>query len=154
MRTVILVDTCIFLNVLDVPAFNQDRDATLTKLGQLARSDANLLLPFAAIVETGNHIAQLADGNQRRVYALKFVRQVQAAIAGEAPWTPTQSVDTETVGSWLNEFPDHAMRGIGLGDLSIIKEWEAACKRHPNYRVYIWSLDGGLTGYDRAARII
>jgi hypothetical protein len=154
MRTVILVDTCIFLNVLDVPAFNQHRNGVLGELGRLTLLDVNLLLPFAAIVETGNHIAQLADGNLRRAYAAKFVQQVQAAIAGDAPWTPTQSVDTETVGSWLNEFPDHAMRGVGIGDLSIIKEWETACVRHPNYRVYIWSLDGGLIGFDRAAMII
>jgi len=154
MRTVILVDTCIFLNVLNVPAFNQHRKQILDELTRLTNLSVNLLLPFAAIVETGNHIAQLSDGNLRRSFAQQFVQQVQSAIAGEAPWTPTQSVDTETVGSWLGQFPDYAMREIGIGDLSIIKEWESACTRHPNYRVYIWSLDGGLMGYDRQPAII
>lgn len=36
-----------------------------------------------------------------------------------------------------------------MGDLSIIKAWEAARTRHPNRRVRIWSLDGDLQSYDR-----
>lgn len=50
---------------------------------------------------------------------------------------------------WLNQFPDHAMRGIGLGDLSIIELFELECRRHQNRRVYIWSYDEDLQGYDR-----
>lgn len=50
---------------------------------------------------------------------------------------------------WLSQFPDHAMRGIGLGDLSIIELFELECRRHQNRRVYIWSYDEDLQGYDR-----
>jgi len=40
------------------------------------------------------------------------------------------------------------MRTVGMGDLSIIKEWEEAKKRTPYLRVFIWSLDNDLRGYD------
>lgn len=35
-----------------------------------------------------------------------------------------------------------------MGDISIIKEWEKAIKRTPYLRVFIWSLDKHLMGYD------
>ena len=36
-----------------------------------------------------------------------------------------------------------------MSDLSIIEAWKAACTRHPNWRVRVWSFDGDLQGYDR-----
>ena len=155
MSHVALVDTCVFLNVLDVPGFNQQRREILTDLSAFVASQSiNLLLPFAAMLETGNHIAHVSDGGLRRKFAGLFVQQVQAALSGDAPWTPTQTVDLSEWANWLAEYPDRAMAKMGLGDLSIIKEWEAACARHPNYRVRIWSIDGHLTGYDRPAQRI
>jgi hypothetical protein len=38
-----------------------------------------------------------------------------------------------------------------MGDLSMIKEWERQCELHRARRVFIWSLDGHLAGYDRKA---
>jgi len=40
------------------------------------------------------------------------------------------------------------MRGAGMGDLSIIKEWEKFKRKVPDRRVFIWSLDSDLQGYD------
>ena len=62
MSGIVIVDTSVFLNVLDVPGFNQDREADLARFRELIEAGANLLLPIAAIFEAGNHIAQLADG--------------------------------------------------------------------------------------------
>lgn len=150
MRTIYLVDTTIFLNVLDIPGFNQDKGDIINRLGQLFRdSSVNLLLPMAAIIETGNHIAHLPSGGNRRRFAQKYVDQVKLALLGEAPWTLTQNLQFSEMIQWIDEFPDHAMRKVGMGDLTIIKEWELACGRHPNDNVTIWSLDAGLQGYDR-----
>ncbi|MBF0129271.1 MAG: hypothetical protein HQL33_04705 [Alphaproteobacteria bacterium] len=149
--SVIIVDTSIFLNVLDVPAFNQNRSAVYGEFKNLlADQNISLLLPMAAVIETGNHIAQVADGGLRRLSARRFTEQVKAAMCGDAPWRTTQVPGSEAIEEWLDEFPDHAMRGIGMGDLSIIKEWEACCRRHPRHRVRIWSLDNAMAGYDRA----
>jgi len=151
MPSVVLVDTNIFLNALNVPAFNQAHQQVLADLEQyLADESTTLLLPMAVIFEGGNHVAQLADGNQRRRFARIFADQVRKALDGDAPWRPTQIPDMTEIADWLDVFPDHAMRGLGMGDLSIVKAWEAACTRHPNYHVKIWSLDSGLRAYDRA----
>lgn len=112
----------------------------------------NLLLPFATIIESGNHIAQLADGRHRRRFAQAFKEQVNKAIKGTAPWTPTQPLGIHDLIDLLDKFPDDAMRGVGLGDLSIIHEWKSACERHPSHRVRIWSLDRHLDAYDREVR--
>ena len=150
MSAVVIVDTSVLLNVLDVPAFNQDRTAILEEFYDLVDADASFLLPMAAIFETGNHIARLADGGQRRRYAAKFCQEIGKALDGGAPWRPIQFPDSGRFAAWLDGFPDHAMRGQSMVDLSIIKEWEATCARHPGLRVRIWSLDGALQGYDRA----
>ena len=111
-----------------------------------------LLLPVAAIVETGNHVARNRDGNVRRATAVKFVRMVKQAIEGETPFTPTPFLEPAGLLQWLDEFPQFAMEGMGLGDLSIVKEWEAQCRRFPGRRVFIWSLDRHLASYDNSLR--
>jgi hypothetical protein len=155
MRAVVIVDTSVFMNVLDVPGFNQDREAVLNDLETLIQQKTNnLLLPFATIVEAGNHIAHLAGGGRRREFATAFIAQVKAALAGEAPWTPTQPLEGPELSLLLDRFPNFAMQGIGIADLTIVKDWEDACARHPSYRVRVWSLDDHLSAYDRAGAAI
>lgn len=148
MKAVAIVDTSIFCNVLDIPHMNSERTQVIQELTNLLEKDTNLLLPMAAVYETGNHIAQLSDGGNRRRFAEFFIAEVKKAIIGESPWQVMQLPNMEEVGEWLSNFPDSAMRGAGMGDLSIIKEWEKMHKRTPNYRVFIWSLDTDLQGYD------
>lgn len=149
MSAIVLVDTSVLLNVLDVPGRNQDRPDVIGVLSRYIEAGAHLLLPMAAIVETGNHIAHVSDGSQRRSTAHRFVAEIRKALSGEAPWRPMQFPFNEQVLEWLSHFPDFATRGIGFGDLSIVKEWEATCAKNPMSRVLIWSLDGDLQGYER-----
>ena len=149
MPPIVIVDTSVLLNVLDVPGFNQDRDAVLDRFGELVDDGANLLLPMGAVFETGNHIAHLPDGQQRRQCAGVLRDRVRQALDGQAPWAPLQFPDARQLADWLDSFPDAAMTGLGMVDLSIKKEWERACSRHPHHRVSFWALDQHLTGYDR-----
>lgn len=148
MKGVAIVDTSIFCNVLDIPHMNSERNQVLQELKDLLEESTNLLLPMAAVYETGNHIAQLSDGRNRRQFAKVFIGQVKKAIKGEAPWQVMQLPHIDEIGEWLSNFPDSAMRGAGMGDLSIIKEWEKTIRRTPNHRIFIWSLDSDLQGYD------
>ena len=150
--SIVLMDTCVFCNVLDVSGFNQHCDSILTEMEGHIRNNHTLLLPMAAVLETGNHIAQLTRGNVRRTVAQRFCDDVSEVIDGASPWTPTPFWEVEQLRTWLSEFTEHAMRGVGLGDLSIIKEWERQCKIFPKRRVTIWSLDGHLKGYDQKAK--
>lgn len=154
MSDVVIVDTTVLLNVLDIPQRNQHRDAVLAEFDALVDGGASILLPMAVVFETGNHIAKLSDGGRRRHHAERFCDQVRKTLEGEAPWTLVPLPEPADLAQCLDEFPDHAMRGRpekgpGMSDLSIIKAWEAACTRHPNRRVRIWSLDGDLQSYDR-----
>ena len=150
--TICIVDTSVFCNILDVPAFNQQRDDALATLGQFLEEGHTMLLPLAAVYETGNHISHVSDGGARRGAAQRFVYQVTQAVAGQTPWTPTPFPDKELLASWLAEFPDRVMSGVGLADLSIIKEFDRQCELHGMRRVFVWSYDGHLQGYDRKVR--
>jgi hypothetical protein len=146
--TICIVDTSVFYNILDVPGRNQNRDQAFEALEEHLNEGITLLLPLAAVYETGNHIAHIGDGGSRRQAALRFVKQVHSAINGKTPWTPTPVPDQEAMNAWLDEFPDNAMREISLADLSIIKEFENQCRLHRMRRVFIWSYDTDLSAYD------
>ena len=151
MSAIAIVDTSIVLNVLDIPHRNQNRDDILARFETEIRDGTNLLLPMAAIVETGNFIAQIDGGRVRRERAEQFVTQVRAALDGAAPWKPLAFPDKAILWTWLNGFPDMAMRGIGMGDLSMIELWKTQCALFPLRRVFIWSVDSDLNSYDRQA---
>lgn len=149
MSSICIIDTSIFCNILKVPTKSQRYSETIKQFEQHIKSRYTFLLPMATIYETGNHIAQNGDGRVRRARAQTFVDQVKAAFLGQAPWTPTPFDTSEEFSLWLSTFPDHAMGGSGIGDLSIIKVFERQCALHPNRHVFIWSYDTHLGGYSR-----
>ena len=144
---IVLVDTTVFLNVLDVPGRNVERDAVLEAFGSFIEEGASLLLPVVAVVETGNHIARLPNGGERRSSAQAFVQTVEQALKGQAPWNLVQFPNNEILQSWLCHFPDSAMQEVSFVDFTIIREWQRAVERYPMSRVMIWSLDHHLQGY-------
>lgn len=148
--TIVLVDTTILLEVLNVPGRNSRHQEISTEFAKCIE-DASivLVLPFAAIVETGNHIARVDDGRQRRSCAERLVQQVIMALDEEVPGTIAPLPELGVVRHWLQRFPDEAMRGLGIADLSIVAEWERQCVRWSRRRTRIWSLDQHLQGYDR-----
>ncbi len=159
MSAIVLLDTSVYLNILDVPEFNQDRVTILEDFANKVADRDHFLLPLATILETGNHIADLHGGGNRRRFAQKLVDDVTSALTGEAPYRPTQFPKREEFLEWLGEFPNCAMRsklsrrtreeGVSLSDLSIIKEWERMCSLNSMSRVLIWSLDSDLLAHDR-----
>ena len=161
MSAIILLDTSVYLNILDVPEHNQARNAILQTFQQKVVDGDYFFLPLATILETGDHIADLNNGGNRRRFAQILVDDVLQALRGNAPYRPTQFPDRDDFLAWLREFPDYAMRskksarireeGVSLSDLSLIKDWERACKRFAMSRVLIWSLDADLQSYDRVS---
>ena len=62
MSAIVIVDTSVLLNIMDVPDRNQHKEAVLNLLGALIEAGDHLFIPMAAIVEVGNHIAQVKNG--------------------------------------------------------------------------------------------
>ena len=147
--SVVLIDTSVFCNLVPVPGLDQDAAAVLAAFEQHIQERVTLLLPMTTVLETGNHIGHLPQGRLRRTTAQAFCRLVLDAIEGTAPWTPTPFWEIDAMRVWLNEFPDAAMSGKGMGDLSIVKEWERQGELNRLRRVSIWSLDGHLQGYEQ-----
>lgn len=160
MSAIVLLDTSVYLNILDVPGWNQDRDAILDEFEIRMGDDDIFLLPMATIWETGNHIAKLPNGGLRRKFAQRLVDDVTKALdeRGIPPYQPTHFPERRDFLGWLTDFPGYAQRnkaagkpgeGMSLADFSIMKEWARTCSLHPMSRVQIWSLDADLSAYDR-----
>lgn len=155
MSSICLIDTSIFLEILNVPNYNQHRESVLEDFETYFQAGCTFLLPMATILETGNHIAQNGDGTLRRKTAIHFVEQVKAAFTGEAPWRPTPFPNTEEILLWIDQFPDLAgknkaplkLEGTSFGDLSIIQEFHKSCNLFSMSEVFIWSLDSDLKNY-------
>lgn len=153
MTAICLMDTSVFVEILNVPSKAAKHGAILDELKQRFIDHETLFLPMATILETGNHIGQNGDGGARRQCATRFVQHVNAALVGTAPFKPINFLQAAEIQAWLAEFPNHAARGSGLGDLSIVHDWQRLCQQNLARRVYIWSLDVHLASYDRAPQI-
>ncbi|OHP62433.1 hypothetical protein HMPREF2675_09830 [Neisseria sp. HMSC061H08] len=156
MNSICIIDTSIFLNILDVPSRNNDKERVIRDFEEYIQSEqVSFFLPMATVLETGNHIAQNGDGTVRRKTAQRFCDEVCKAIKGEAPYQISNFPDTGEILDWLAEFPDSAGRnktpsrneGTSFGDLSIIKEYEKAKSKFPMSEIWIWSLDSDLENY-------
>lgn len=154
MRVATFIDTSVLLEILCVPHKSQRPQAIRDELKQRTDAGQDLLLPTAAIVETGNHIAQVANGQQRRVCAESLARVLMATTKPNPPWVLNG-------GHWdaaliraicggvrgCGALQDMAMRGIGAGDVSILAEADAYADRVAGVDVRVWTLDAGLAAY-------
>ena len=142
------IDTSVFTNILDIPNMNDERVEVMRELKSLVdnKGKETLILPYATIIETGNHIVHNGDGRQRRKSAEKFCEVIQKTLAGEAPWAYYGKQLTEDDLILIcKEFPDAAMREQGFGDLSIIRAYERYKDETPAVgEIRIWSLDEHL----------
>ncbi len=144
------IDTSIMTNLLDIPSHNENRDSVKREFKIICSDPAEtLILPTATIIETGNHIAQINNGNVRRNRAEKFSEYLLKTAQGEAPWTyQGYDLTTEDLVYLSGSIVEYATRGISLGDLSIIKQYEKYKAKVPSIgRIMIWCLDGHLKGY-------
>ena len=152
MSAIVIVDSSVLLNIFDVPGRNQRRKEVHDRLSKLIDNADHLFIPMAAIVEVGNLIAHVKNGALRRAAADRFVKELRSALADEAPWKPINFPSNQEILSWLDAYPESATREVGMGDLSIRKEWESCCHRYSMSRVWVWTLDDDLTCLDRPVR--
>lgn len=155
MRSVYFVDTSILCCLLQIPNFCEDHYHIVEEeFDRIGKSNGTMLLPVASILETGNHIAHVGDGNLRRKIAQEFSQYLRDTVNNKAPWTLIESDlswTADDLRKYADEFPDHAMREMGLGDASIIQAFEKYIHRIRGISVKIWSLDPHLSAYSYEA---
>lgn len=159
MAEVVFVDSSVLLNLLnllDVPGKNSDRGGVTTEFKAHAASGVTLIIPMAAVVEVGNHIAQL-PGHDRRDRATRFVGMLRASLDGRAPWLVSGA-------GWDDDFLTGMLAGkhqlpglvdlcsneIGSGDASILHElyrYRSRTDLPGALPVRLWTLDRGLAAY-------
>lgn len=158
MERVVFLDTSVLLNILDVPRKNGQRDAVLPRFRELAKSGVALMvIPIAAVIEVGNHIAQLADGGVRRERMEHFVRFLRQSLVGQPPWVVSGATWDAGFLAELVEgherrpgMVDLSSRRVGAGDASILLELERYRQRSDvpsQLPVELWSLEAGLQAY-------
>lgn len=153
-RVVTFVDTSVLVEVLAVPGKSQAARETRDELRRRTAAGQSLILPTATIIETGNHIAQVADGGMRRRAAEALSTLLERTIAGSAPWTlngtPWDERLLAAICRGVGDAPslvEMASQGVGVGDVSILAEADAYAQRVAHVDIRIWTLDGALSAW-------
>lgn len=142
------VDTCILMNLLDIPGRNQNMQDVKLQYELAVSAGDSFVLPLATIIETGNHISHIDDGALRRGIAIKFAELIKAAHQLKNNWSLLPQFSNKELDAIISKFPDQVIRHTGIGDVSIIEQFEWYWEnRQPIGRIIIWSLDGHLSGY-------
>ncbi len=150
--TTCIIDTCVLLHYLDVPGRNERRAEVVTEFHRKVAANENFVLPVAAIIETGNFIGGLGDRDVRGHIASRLAALIQQSITNQAPFKLFPALGPHELADLLPKFSDwtRAHRS-GLADLTIREVFNLHCGLEKRARVYIWTLDGHLMGFDRPA---
>lgn len=97
----------VLCSLLAIPDKDQNQDQVRSDFKEF-RAHADFVLPVTAIIETGNHIAQIKDGGRRRDCAVKFAEIIQMIVDRTAPWT-LNSVE------WDEAYLRSLLAGAGTG---------------------------------------
>lgn len=143
------IDTSVMLNLLEVPDMCKDAEEVKEQWKKNLEAKDILIMPAATIIETGNHIAHIANGNRRREIAGRFGEFLRKTAEGEAPWQlyGVKSIKEELL-YLADNIEDFATREIGIGDMSIVYAYQHYIEETPAIgTIMIWSTDTHLQGY-------
>lgn len=159
MAAVVFLDTSVLLNLLDVPGKNSDRAEIRADFTDRQEAGDTFVIPTTAVIEVGNHIAQLPDGGERRDRASRFVKFLRRSLQGAPPWVVSGMVWDEGFLAGLLDGDDQAYvpglvdlatQQVGAGDAAILHEvqrYRARVDIPSGQTVTIWSLDAGLSAH-------
>lgn len=156
MKKVLIIDTsilCVWLKVRGFESCGGDADnwdyaRVNAKIEKEKAEHTTFVLPLAAIIETGNHIAQ-ASGDIKP-FLDSFVELIIASADNESPW----AAFTEQSGLWTPEnlkalatrWKETAPSKQSIGDAAIVDV--ANYYANLNFSVEILTGDAGLKSYE------
>ncbi|WP_410513463.1 hypothetical protein PaeBR_03115 [Paenibacillus sp. BR2-3] len=145
-----IIDTSILCNIINIPFRNEKHKEIFDQLKVLQQDKQHILiLPFATIIETGNHIAHISDGNVRRDRAQLMAELIKRTVSDKAPWSYYgKEFEREELLEIAGALVEHAVAEIGIGDLSIVQVFKKYKETVPAIgSIRIWSLDKHLNCY-------
>lgn len=128
-RWVAIFDTDYLLVYLDVTGFERagpdefpvTHEDAVMQVAELKEQGALAVLPYAVIVEAGNHIC-IARHSVRR-HASSFVELIRQMLAGDSFWIPFDDTPGGDLKTQLTEiaerWPGEPERGVSLGDYAV-----------------------------------
>lgn len=150
MPNAIFIDTSVLTNLLMIPGKDQQFEEARRDFEEYKNQKVLVILPVTAMVETGNHIAQLSSGHDRRICATRFRELLLQCVKEESPWV-LHSFKWDA--TFIEPFVAGAESGsdlvklycqeIGGGDLFILTEMRAFAAR-PGVDVKLWTYDRAL----------
>ena len=150
MSTVHFIDTSVLVELLNIPGMNQRHEQAKEEYRQLVADQDTFVLPIAVLVETGNHIGQIADGGSRYEISEKFSQIVKKAIQSEDHWNVIPELPVSILEQMMEDFSQWTKYSSGFGDMSIIQQFEDYWqKRQPIGKMRIWSFDTHLSAYEK-----
>ena len=150
MSTIHFIDTSVLVELLNVPGKNETYEETKLEYELLVENGDMFVLPIAVLIETGNHIAHIADGNTRHRIAKLFTDIIKKAVDMEDNWSVIPEISTAILESIIRDFPAQALAQTGFGDTSIVKQFDDYwINRQPIGEMRIWSKDHHLQSYSR-----
>ncbi len=145
------IDTSIMCNLLEIPNMCADKERVKKEWEEVLKNKETLIMPLATIIETGNHIAHIADGNGDARYRItkKFKEYLEKTAESKAPWTlygnALEQKEIKYIAEHLEQFLP--MR-TGIGDMTIIYAYEKYLAEEPAIgTIMIWSMDEHLASY-------
>ncbi|WP_136192872.1 MULTISPECIES: hypothetical protein [Actinomyces] len=161
--TIWFIDSSVLDHLVPVPGWSKpdsdDRRQVKTLMKQRTEAGDRFVLPITAVVETGNHICQVKDGDQRRQAAVQLEKILGFVVDGKAPWALDEvQWDEKFLRAFLNggstgqtwvQLATQGKAGLGGGDLTLVVERDQYCERTgiPRERVEVWTLDAALKAY-------
>lgn len=151
---VVFIDTSVLTNLLRVPGLCDQAEATKKEFDKLREQGAKFVIPVTTVIETGNHIAQVKQGDHHAA-AERFCLAIKAAKMSSPPWTIRdvhwdhdflqRLLDGDSTESSLEE---HLTRKqLGTGDVAILVERDRFREQMSVKDVRIWTLDSRLDAH-------
>jgi len=156
MRKVLIIDTsilCVYLGVPGKDTCGSDKNKWDKKridelLQKEEKESSTFVLPVAAIIETGNHIAQSSSKRYEMAQALAEI--MKKAADEKTPWAAfthqSELWEAEGLKKLAEEWPKLAVQKISIGDTTIKSVAEYYGKI--GCRVEILTGDEGLKSYE------
>ncbi|MEW2388312.1 hypothetical protein AB0933_08115 [Streptomyces venezuelae] len=151
------LDTSVLVEILDVPFMNEHRTEVLAEMDRRIRAGVRFVLPTATVIETGNHVFQVKQGQARRQCAERFMNALRQTAEGQAPWRLHERTwDAAFLGSLCDggstgmTLTQHAEgQVLGTGDLSIVAERDLYASK-VQAEVRIWTLEASMSTWTEA----
>ena len=161
-RKVIILDTsilCVWLGIPGMDRIEKKGEAPIVRADVEAKlqteidEGARIVLPFASVIECGNHITQIKGADPKR-YIDEFADFILKSIEGQEPWdiftNQTNLFDEENFKKLVEKWRELSMSGISMGDASIIQIAQHYDSK--NFTVEIYTGDDGLKAYEPAPK--